>query len=285
LGSILSVCYSTVAMQDLKPWVRLSSIYVYDDPEMEGLDTDGLGRYLRARLPEVKVEARGEFFTHQLRRLPEDEQEKMAQELAGQLRRAEVTNLVHPAERGHTAPEDPAELDLGPVYRAAALQAIMGVLLDPQENRLDCLHIVLMGQALGDWDETRHFRLRIACLGHPSLISTVGLIEVPQRPRQYEFLRAHLLALGLDEDLDDLAETFAGRALGYGDRRINDVLKGYALMAVLYRLYGEGPCADRTCRLHDAATQEEMLARQCGPKARLCPRHSKMLAAAGGRPE
>lgn len=272
-------------MPDLEPWVRLKSIYLYDDPDTESLDTDAVGRYLHARLPEVHVEVRGDFFTHQLGQMPDNEREAASQVLAEHLRRAEVKDLVHPAERGHVAREDPAELGLGPVYRAAALQAIMGVLLDPAESGLDCLHIVLTGQAIGDWDETRRFRVRIACLGQPSLISTVGLIEVPERPREYSFLRAHLMALGLEEDLDDLAEAFAGKALGYGDERINDVLKGYAMMAVFYRLYGEGPCSDPRCRLHDAPTQQEMLACQCGPKARLCRRHSKMLAAVGGKPE
>ncbi|MCX7597307.1 MAG: hypothetical protein N2512_00340 [Armatimonadetes bacterium] len=265
--------------------MQLKRVYLYDDPEMDGLDTEALGRYLRARLPQVAVEVRGEFFTHQLRRVAEEDQGTAARELAKQLRRAQVKDLVHPAERRASGREDPAELGLGPVYRAAALQAIMSVLLHSSEAGLDHLHIVLAGQAIGDWDETRQFRLRVACLGQPSIVSTVGLVEVPRRPRQYSFMRAHLVALGLEEDLDDLAEAFGRQALGYGDPRINDVLKGYALMAVFYRLYGEGPCADRTCRLYDAATQEELLACQCGPRTRLCRRHSEMLAAAGGRPE
>lgn len=268
-----------------RPWVQLSHIYLYDDPEMQGLDTDALGRYLRARLPRVRVEVRGEFFAHQLRRVADEEQGDAAEQLSEQLRRAEVKDLVHPVERRGSAREDPAELGLGPVYRAPALQAIMAVLLDPPETGMDHLHIVLMGNAIGDWDETRRFRLRVACLGQPSIISTVGLVEVPQRPRQYDFMRAHMLAVGLEEDLDDLAEAFASQALGYGDPRINDVLKGYVLMAVFYRLYGEGPCTERTCRLHDAATQQELLACQCGPGAGLCRRHSEMIAAAGGRPE
>lgn len=274
-----------MAPEMLRPWVQLKRIYLYDDPEMQGLDADALGRYIRARLPQVAVEVRGEFFTHQLRRVAEEGQEAAAEQLAEQLRRAEVKNLVHPLERRGSSREDPAELGLGPLYRAPALQAIMAVLLDSSEAGMDHLHIVLAGHVIGDWDETRQFRLRVACLGQPSLISTVGLVEVPQRPRQYDFMRAHLLALGLDEDLDDLAETFGSQALGYGDPRINEVLKGYALMAVFYRLYGKGPCTDRTCRLYDAATQEELLACQCGPRARLCRRHSEMLAAAGGRSE
>lgn len=267
------------------PWTLLSRVFVYDDPDTEGLDVDRLAHYLADRLPGAEVAVRRDYLTHQLSRVPEDARKDFAGQVAEQVRRAEVHNLVHPGDRAGGDFEDPADLQLGALYRGPALQALLALLLAPEDSRLDVLHILLTSRALGEWDGSRLFRLRIACLGEPSIISTTGLVEVPDLPRDYEFMRAQLVSMGLQEDLEDLAETFAERALGYGDRRITDVLKGYALMAVMYRMFGEGPCNHPRCRLYDAPTQEEMLEAQCGPEAGLCEHHAAMLAAAGGKPE
>lgn len=265
-----------------EPWTRLRHVYIYDDPDTEGLNTDAVARYLADALPHAEVRVRNDYLTHQLRRYADQGQaaEELVSQLAGQFKRAQVDSLVHPADRGLLPPEDPAELGLGEVYRAQALQAILSLMVQADESSLDHLHIVLTSMVFGDWDEfSREFRVRVGCLGRPSLLSTTGLIEGPARPRDFEVLRTQMAVMGLGEDIADLAEAFQPRALGYGDRRITECLKGYALMAVMYRAYGEGPCDDPTCRLHDAATQEELIACQCGDDAGLCHRHAAMLAA------
>ena len=263
-----------------KPWTRLRHVFVYDDPDTEGLNTDALARFLADALPQAEVRVRNDYLTHQLRRYAEEGGEELIAQLTGQFTRAQVDNLVHPADRGLLPPEAPADLGLGEIYRGQALQAILALMMLADEDSLDQLHIVLTSMVFGDWDEhTRDFRVRVGCLGQPSLISTTGLIEGPARPRDFEVLRTQMAVMGLDEDIADLAEAFEPRALGYGDRRITTCLQGYALMAIMYRAYGEGPCEDPTCRLHDAATQEELIECQCSEDAGLCERHSAMLVA------
>ena len=114
------------------------------------------------------------------------------------------------------------------------------------------------------------------------MISLPGLVEAIPRPKEYEFRRAQLAIFGADEEeLEDLAEAFADRTLGYGDPRLNEVCKGYALMAVFYRMFGEAFCGDIQCRLHAARTQDALIKAQCRPKAGLCSRHLAMLESAG----
>jgi hypothetical protein len=263
-----------------KPWTRPSHVYVYDDPDTEGLNVDDVARYLADVLPGAEVRVRGDYLTHQLRRYAEAGGEELVAELTQHFKRAQVDDLVHPADRNVMPPESPADLGLGEVYRGQALQAILGLMVNAEESGLSQLHLVLTSMVFGDWDDaSRQFRIRVACLGQPSLISTMGLIEGPARPRDFEVLRTQMAVMGMGEDIADLAEAFEPRALGYGDRRINECLKGYALMAVMYRAYGEGPCANPACRLHDAATQEELLACQCSEDAALCDRHKARLLA------
>ncbi len=266
-------------------WTKLSRVYLYDDPDSQGLDVDALAGWLAERLPGVEVGVRTHFLTYHIGRLPGEVRDQLTEELAKQLDRAEVDDLVHPAERGSLPRDDPAALGLGPIYRGVALQAIYRLLIPEEESYIHHLHIVFTAHAIGDWDEeTRDFELKIAVLGAPTIISTTGLIEVPLKPKRYEFMRAQLAMMGLEEDLDDLAEEFADKALGYGDPRLNECLKGYVLMALFYRMYGEGPCGERGCRLYDAPTQEELIRTQCGPRAGLCKRHREMFEEAGYQP-
>ena len=262
------------------PWTHLRHVFLYDDPDTEGLNTDALARYLADALPLAEVRVRNDYLTHQLRRFADQGGEDLIAQLTEQFKRAQVDNLVHPADRGLLPPESPADLGLGEIYRGQALQAIFSLMMLADEGALDQLHIVLTSMVFGDWDEhTRAFGVRVACLGQPSLISTTGLIEGPSRPRDFEVLRTQMAVMGLSEDIADLADAFEPRALGYGDPRITECLKGYALMAVMYRAYGEGPCDDPGCRLYDASTQEELLTAQCNAGAGLCERHVAMLAA------
>jgi hypothetical protein len=253
------------------------TVYLYDEPDAPGLDTAVIGGYLASELPGLDVQLRRDFLTHQLARFPDEQREVLEREMMKQLGRARVTNLAAPCEREHL-PVSPEELGLDRVYDAAALQAILRLLIAEEESSADHIHLVFTEHAIGSWSgETEPFRLHILCMGEPSVLSTTGLVEALPRPREYEFRRAQLAFLGLDEDaLEDLAEEFADRTFGYGDRRINQVCQGYALMACYYRLFGEAFCHDPACRLYAARSHEELIEVQCGERVGLCERHDIM---------
>lgn len=256
----------------------LSTIYLYDEPDAPGLDIEAVGGFLVSQFPALQVIPRSDFITHQFRRFTAEQQTQLQQATLKRLAEAQARVPAPVAGAVPTDRPDPEASELGLVFEAAAYQAILRLLVDPAEAAADCAHIVFTDNAIGSWrNEGEAFRLHIICMGEPSIISTTGLVEALPRPREYEFKRSHFAMFGADEDvLEDLAEGFANCTFGYGDARINELCKGYALMACFYRMFGEAFCDNPSCRLYAAQTQEELIAVQCGPEVGLCERHENM---------
>lgn len=256
----------------------LSTIYLYDEPDAPGLDIEAIGGFLVSQFPATQVVPRSDFITHQFGRFTAEQQAQLQQATLERLAQAQVRDArrltaLH-AESGIDA--DDSELFL--VFEAVAYQAILRLLVDPAETGADNAHIIFGDNAIGSWrNEDEQFRLHIICMGEPAIISMTGLVEVLPRPREYEFKRSQFAMFGAGEDvLEDLADRFADCTFGYGDPRINELCKGYALMACFYRMFGETFCDDPSCRLYAAQTQQELVATQCGPDAGLCERHEKL---------
>ena len=262
---------------------QLEFVYLYDDPDSAGLDVDALAHWLAARLPQTHVAVRTDYLTHQLARFNAAQQEALVAELGEQLQRAEVDNLVRPQDRERLPAVAPDERGLDVVYEALALQAVLGLLLDAAEAKLSHLHVMFTSNYLGVWRENEgYLRLRAAVLGVPNIISTSGLVEALELPRQYHFMRQQLAASGLEEDVD---KVFADQTLGYGDPRVNEVCKGYLMQALFYRLSGETGCEDPACRLHLHTTHQAALRTQVLGRPGFCPRHKHQFSLWGGQPE
>jgi hypothetical protein len=230
-------------------------------------------------MPGLEVFPRDDFLTHQLGRFPPEQRAVLEQETLRQLTAAQATNLAPPLEH-QKAPVSPESRGLGLALQVEPYQALLRLLVDEPESGAEHLHLVFTENAIGSWrGDDVPFVLHILCLGEPAIISTTGLVEALPRPREYHFRRAQFTMLGLGEDaLEELADDFADRTFGYGDPRINELCKGYALMACFYRMFGEAFCDDEDCRLHAARSQEEMIELQCGPGVGLCERHRELLA-------
>lgn len=256
----------------------LSTIYLYDEPDAPGLDIEAIGGFLVSQFPATQVVPRSDFITHQFGRFTAEQRAQLQEAMLQRLAEAQVRNPGELAACAAASGIEPDASDLGLVFEAAAYQAILRLLVDPAESGAEHAHIVFTDNAIGSWrSEGKRFHLHIICMGEPSIISTTGLVEALPRPREYEFKRSQFAMFGAEEDLlEDLAEGFADRTFGYGDPRINELCKGYALMACFYRMFGEAFCDDPACRLFAAQTQEELIAIQCGPDVGLCERHEKM---------
>ncbi len=257
---------------------ELERMYVYDAPDTAGLDVAEVAAYLGDLMPSLAMHIRTDFFTQHLARFDDEQVETLTRELAARLQEREVTNLVSPEDRELLPPVAPGERDLDSVYPAEGLQEVLAPLIPEGERGPAHLHLVFLSQCIGHWSgQQREFSLQIIQPGEPTLISTSGFIEAVRLPREYDFRRAQLLAFGLGGALDDLDEQFADRTLTYGDPRVTEAAKGYALQAVFGHLFGEIGCEDPTCRLHEAASADEMAAAQFGADAALCERHARML--------
>ncbi len=244
---------------------------------------DALAHWLAARLPHAHVVVRSDYLTHQLGRFTDAQRDTLVAELSEQLQGAEVDNLVRPEERQMLPALPPQERGLDVVYEAIALQTLLGLLLDPAEAKLSQLHIMFTANYLGGWRENEsHLLLRAAVLGTPNIISTSGLVESLELPRQYHFMRQQLAVMGIEESVDD---AFADQTLGYGDPRLNEVVKGYLMQAVYYRLTGETGCMDPACRLHLAPTHRATMQTQVLGRPGLCEHHRHEFSIRGGEPE
>jgi hypothetical protein len=245
-------------------------VFLYDAPTCEGLDILAIAEYLRGLMPDAAVETRDEFVYHHAPGQALDRDPARVTDLAWDGTPSELLTSLP----GRDAPEeDPADLGLGDLFDGFLLAGLYGDLLPRAEGSRRDVHVAFVDDLIGTFDASdARFHARVVAAGQPALISTVGAVEAPARPREFYFIRAQLMALGTasEADLEDLEEEFADRILVHGDARLTEVLKGYALQAVSYSLTGQAFCDDPTCRLLDAHWQEDMLAAQCAPEAGLC---------------
>lgn len=125
-------------------------------------------------------------------------------------------------------------------------------------------------------DDLRH-HLRTVLCGFPSIVSVPGVVEAPAKPRDYYVLRQELAARGAGElQLEKLKSSFRERFVDYGDTRLNDVLKGLALQAIVHHLTLDPFCDKKDCMLFNAHWQEELIRSQLSGKG-FCRKHENLL--------
>jgi hypothetical protein len=142
------------------------------------------------------------------------------------------------------------------------------------------LALVFTNQIMGTWDDgDLRYHARVLVAGSPAIISAPGVVMAPARPREYYLYQQGARAAGASDDEIEMKmqEALGDRYVTHGDSRIPEILKGYALQAVAYWIYGEAFCEEPECRLFNAHWQEEMIRAQLGGGYELCPRHTELL--------
>lgn len=245
-------------------------IFLYSDSKV--LSVREIERYLGERLKK-NVEDRGEFLNH----CPKGSAEEFAKTLA----RIRIIDVMKPfkyneplhgeieyekrALNGSVTPG-------GILYDGFMLQQIFYELLPKEERNLKNVHIIFTDRLLATFDEDDlRYHARVNILGCPSIISVSGVVEAPAKPKEYYIEKR--FAGG--EEL--LKLKYKGRFIDYEDEKLTEVVKGYAMQAVFYQLFGEAFCESKKCRLYNAHWQEELINAQL--KDNFCERHEKMLQA------
>jgi hypothetical protein len=142
------------------------------------------------------------------------------------------------------------------------------------ERGLDLDHcaILFTNQLFVTWDrKDSRYHARTSLYGFPSLISLPGLVEAPAKPRSFYVKKR------MGVPVEELMEEFEGQFIDYGDSRITEVMKGYAMQAFFFHLSGEPFCEDPNCRLFNSHWQEEVLRSQLDGRYEFCPRHETIL--------
>ena len=262
-------------------------VHIYEEPAAPALDVPQLCEYVGETLPALHVEVREGIIARYLEGQSPQTREDAIRRLAERFARAKVSDPSRPHTDRKPLPGEvdyeirrlgqPASRTFGLLYDALEMMQILGSLLPREERRLEHIHIVFTNQLFGTWEESdRRYHARVSLYGFPSLLSTTGIVEAPAKPREFYILKQQYAALGMGDATAELALHFKGRCIEHDDPRLTEVMKGYVMQAILYHLWGEPFCEEKTCRLYNAHWQEEVISAQLEGDA-FCPYHERRL--------
>ena len=254
-------------------------IDLYEEGDLRSLNLQNLGRYLAEKTGVPFRNPRNIY-----NRFSEKKLKVVAQEFA----RIKVKD---PGKRFALEVPLQAEIDyerrrlsssgwrvFGNLYEGVLYQKVVSDLIFEDEIPSDRCSILFTNQLFGTWDlDNWRYHARVSLYGFPSLISIVGLVEAPAKPKEF------YLSKQMGTPIELLRGEYQGRFLDHGDSRMTEVMKGYAMQALLYHLTGDPFCEDRDCRLFNSHWQEEVLHSQMGGRYEFCPRHESILKKLKGR--
>jgi hypothetical protein len=285
-----------------------TSIHLYQEGNLEGLNIEDLGRYLEEKT-HIPFHIHGNIYE----RLSEKRVGAVAKEFAGIKVKdpgkrftplENSTIYVGDVERkcsfviegGVKAPsfltgfipgvplqaeidyekrrmKDPQWRIFGILYEGVWYQKIVSEIIHQGKFDFNRCTILFTNQLFGTWDRgDLRYHARVSLYAFPNLISTTGLVEAPAKPKGF-YLKKQM---GVSVEL--LEEEYQGRFLDHGDVRTTEILKGYAMQALFFHLSGEPFCEDPDCRLFNSHWQEEVLHAQLDGRYEFCPKHEGILS-------
>lgn len=277
--------------------IKPGFVHLYQEPTAKALGVKEISDYLKAKLSGIEIDSREEFFIHHLAHFTQGEKdrEEIIDSLAKRIARSRISNLN--VQEISFAPL-PAEIEyekrkvaesnhksFGILYHGFQLQAVLAGLIPREEKELKHLHIIFTNQLFATWSPSDgRYHARVSIYGRPTIISTIGLVEAPAKPKEYYLLKREYHLLGIGENvISDLKEKFQGRFIDYDDPRTTEVVKGYAMQALFYYLVGDPFCRDRNCRLYNAHWQEDVIQAQLKSPDEFCPFHQEILNSLKGK--
>ncbi len=259
-----------------------SRICIYQGSESNCINYAKLASYLESLLKGWTVTVRPEFFQFNLLALRDRKREVIHREIAYRMAKFKIRDIL-----GKDIFPDPLPVEIefetrnlskaygrtfGLIYEGFRLQQLCGELISNEEKTPDYLHLIFTNQLFATWDNNDcRYHARVAIFGFPAILSTTGLVEAPAKPRDF-YLRKQL-----GENVHVLKEELGESFIDYNDRRMTEVMKGYAAQAVFYYLEGNTFCDDSNCRLFNAHRQSEVIRAQSTFPYEFCPRHQAML--------
>ena len=254
--------------------MRISKIFLYDEPSIPEIDIIKLAKFLEEKI-DVPVQVRKNFFDHF------QSDRKTAYELAS----SRIFNPYTSFEK-HAPTEEEIDFEIESfgnnsvstniiLYDGFETQNILKNIIPEDELTSNNFHLVFTTRltCTYDFDDYRYHGRAVIC-SNPSIISTTGIIEAPAKPRAYYLGMYHNMTQGIN--LEVLKEQFRGKFLEYHDKNLSKVVRGYALQAIFYYLTSEPFCDSKDCILSNAHWQEELIHAQI-ESGELCDRHQKIL--------
>ena len=252
--------------------MKISKIFLYDEPSVPELKIDDLCKFIQNTFS-VSVEKRKNIFS------------LANEQIANKLASCRIFNTKKPFEI-HSPTKEEIEFELASFYDSRKtenivmydgfeFQRIVSELVSDYEATLDKLHIVFTNKLTCTYDDSDYrYHGRAVICSNPAIISTTGIIESPAKPRGYYLELISNVVQGVN--VETMKKKYQGTYLEYNDRRFSTISEGYLLQAIFYYLTGEAFCDSRECRLNNAHWQSDLLYSQL-EVGRLCEKHQKAL--------
>lgn len=258
------------------------TIILYDKTKPGSLNLKEIAEYLSRYLEKASIEQRDSIIGRYLTLSSGPPKELAIESLARSFAQAKIRNPNSSDNNTEPFPVEisfeqkwllkQAEKPSGLLYDAVKLQRLYFNLLLQEERNLNYLHVIILNQLFGTWDEAnQRYHARTSIYGLPCLISTAGLVEAPAKPREFYLKRQAGVSI------HELKKEFQGRFIDYDDPRMTELVKGYVMQAIFYYITGEPFCNDKQCRLFNAHWQEELIQAQLDSDYEFCPLHQEIL--------
>ena len=251
--------------------LKISTVFLYDEPTVPEIKLDNLANFIRDAL-QVKVEIRKNIFNYFKKNISQD------------LAACRIFDTRVPFERHNPAAEEikfeeesfakSKETNII-LYDGFEFQRVITSMIPDEELESDRFHLVFTNRLTCTFDlgDYRYHGRAVIC-SNPSIISTTGIIEAPAKPREFYLRLLTNMTQGLN--LDTIENQFKGRYLEYHDPKMGEIVKGYALQALFYYITGESFCESKECRLFNAHWQDDLLHSQI-ESGKLCDKHQQIL--------
>lgn len=159
----------------------------------------------------------------------------------------------------------------GILYDGVLYQRIVSEVMPSEELIFNICNILFTNQLFGTWDwNDRRYHARVSLYGFPNLISISGMVEAPAKPKEF------YLKKQMGFPIEILKKEYEGRFVDHDDPRMTDLLKGFALQALFFHIFGEPFCKEPDCRFFNAHWQEELFRAQLGG-VEFCQTHETLL--------
>ncbi len=255
-------------------------IFLYNDSASRTLDLGDIRNYIKNKLGDIEVILRPDFINFHLNSKFKD---NYAKELAYckvyEMYKSNIDYEPLPGEIRYekTLIECPNKKFTGILYDGYKLDRVFQSLIAFGEIDINYLHIVFTNRLFGTYDDKDgRFHARVILCGHPSLISTTGIVEAPAKPKEFYLLKQKYAMLGMEMPPEVIKEKFQGRYIDYDDPRLTEIMKGYVMQSIFFYLFNEPFCENENCRLYNAHWQEEVINAQL-KNSDFCKKHEKMI--------
>lgn len=247
--------------------MKISKIILYDEPTVPEIQIEKIKKFITDTF-QIKTELKKNFFES----IEDKTLEKIAAvrvfDLKKQFKKHIPTQEEYQIEKEN---RDMSGRDIMTLYDGFELQNIISENISDTD---DVLHIIFTNKLTVTFDnDDFRYHARAMISSNPAIISTTGIIEAPAKPKQYYL---DLLTNFSENRIDEIKEKYKGEFLKYHDSRLNEIIEGYVLQAIMYYKTGEAFCEDKECRLFNAHWQKDLFYSQIESK-KICDRHSAMI--------